>query len=112
MSLRSAKEALEAKNTENQTDPNQGFNYSPFQQGQYQNVQNAWEQRRKLVESLCKKIKEERKKQGLSQRQLAYKSGYSQGTITRAETRGWISFSCLVSLVAALDKTLTLTDIK
>ena len=57
---------------------------------------------------LCQKLKDERMKQGINQRELARRSGYSQGTITRAETRGWISISALLAITAALDKEITL----
>lgn len=62
-----------------------------------------------IAENLRKMIREERKKQGLSQRALALKAGISQGTITRAETRLWVSLGGLLKIITALDKTITLT---
>ena len=53
-------------------------------------------------------IKAERKKQGISQRELAKRSGYSQGTITRLETHMWISMNCLFHVVNGLGKKLIL----
>jgi len=60
-------------------------------------------------EKLQAAIKSERIAQGLTQRQLAVKCGLSQGTITRAERRGWISFSCLLRIAQGLGKEISLT---
>src|ERR1035437_5485987 len=54
---------------------------------------SRWDKQRKLMLTLQEAIKAERKAQGLTQRQLARKSGMSQGTITRAECHGWVSIS-------------------
>ena len=53
-------------------------------------------------------IKSERIAQGLTQRQLATKCNLSQGTITRAERNGWISFSCLLRIANGLGKEIIL----
>ena len=62
------------------------------------------------MDELSKIIKAERVKQGLTQKQLARLSGYSQGTITRAETKCWISMYCLLSIFEALRKKIQLID--
>ena len=53
-------------------------------------------------------IKTLRQAKGWSQRTLAYHSGMSQGTITRAERHGWISIHCLISIAQALGTELKL----
>ena len=53
-------------------------------------------------------IKAERNNQGLTQRELAYKAGMSQGTITRAERNGWVSITCILRIANALGKELIL----
>lgn len=58
------------------------------------------------MEEIQKNIKQERNSQGMTQRELARKSGMSQGTITRAERHGWISLGCLFRIVNALNKKL------
>lgn len=54
-------------------------------------------------------IKQERKSQKLTQRQLATMAGMSQGSITRAENNGWISLDCLLRISNALGKALIIT---
>lgn len=53
-------------------------------------------------------IKAERINQQLTQRELASKSGRSQGTITRIERHGWTSIWTLLKVVEALGKELIL----
>lgn len=60
------------------------------------------------AENLRAEIKKERLAQGMTQRELATKSGMSQGTITRAERHLYISMWCLMRIVAALGKSITL----
>lgn len=55
-------------------------------------------------QELQKYIRDERRAQGLTQRQLARKCGMSQGTITRAERNGWISFWCLMKIAGGLGR--------
>ena len=96
--LTKAKAAMEAAN-------NPGFAYAPFS-----SIQSGLTPSRKNMQDICKEIKAERKRQGMSQRALAAKSGYSQGTITRAETKCWISMYCLLSIFEALGKKIQLID--
>lgn len=49
-------------------------------------------------------IKLERKNQHITQRELAARSGMSQGTITRAERHGYISINSLIRIVSGLGK--------
>jgi ribosome-binding protein aMBF1 (putative translation factor) len=65
---------------------------------------------RTIIEKMGKTIKEERLKKGWSQRELARRSGYSQGTITRAENQMWISMYCLFHIAQALGKDIKLID--
>jgi ribosome-binding protein aMBF1 (putative translation factor) len=53
-------------------------------------------------------IRLERKRQGMSQKELAQTCGISQGTITRAEIHGWISINTLLRIVIGLGKELTI----
>jgi DNA-binding XRE family transcriptional regulator len=59
-----------------------------------------------LMQLLQKAIIAERKSQGLTQRQLAYKAGISQGTITRAEQHGYVSIWMMLRIIDALGKTI------
>lgn len=54
-------------------------------------------------------LKAERQAQCLTQRELARRSGMSQGTVTRAENSGWVSYTCLLRLAQALGKQITLS---
>lgn len=65
---------------------------------------------RQRMDEISKMIKEERMKQNMTQTDLAKKSGYSQGTITRAENNLWISIYCLVSIFEALGKKIELKN--
>src|SRR3989344_2216997 len=74
-----------------------------------QSVQSS--QRDQMIinkEKLQAAIKSERIAQGLTQRQLAAQCNMSQGTITRAERNGWISFSCLLKIAQGLGKEIIL----
>ena len=93
--LTKAKAAMEAAN-------NSSFAY-PFS-----SIQSGLTPSRKNMQDICKEIKAERKRQGMSQRALAAKSGYSQGTITRAETRMWISMNCRFAIANGLGKKISL----
>ena len=112
--LQKAKEALE-KGTTTKEEDNE-FSYNPFATTMAAKMPPSFANANGIVPSrvakmtLCEMIKTERKKKGWSQRQLARESGYSQGTITRAEKYGDISFFCLMSLIEALDKKIILTD--
>lgn len=64
---------------------------------------------RQMIYDLAMMIKQERIKQGMTQRDLARKSGFSQGTITRLETRMWVSMNCIINIINALGKKITLT---
>jgi lambda repressor-like predicted transcriptional regulator len=94
--LTKAKAAMEAAN-------NSSFAYNPFS-----SIQSGLTPSRTNMQDICKEIKAERKRQGMSQRALAAKSGYSQGTITRAETRMWISMNCLFAIANGLGKKISL----
>lgn len=54
------------------------------------------------MQKLQARVKELRTAKGWTQRDLAKKSGMSQGTITRAERHGWVSLWCLIRLSVAL----------
>lgn len=69
---------------------------------------NPWAKIHTQRDKLCASIKTERGMQGLTQRQLASKANMSQGTITRAERHGDISFTCLLRIADALGKEITL----
>ena len=80
-----------------------------WQGNTYQRSNGQLSPERITIEMLAKEIKAERLKQGLTQRQLAHMSNYSQGTITRLETRMWTSMICIIRVAQALNKKLTLT---
>ena len=103
--LDSAIAAMEAVNQ------NKNNIVNPIRQAYYPNGNApAISIQRQRMEELSKMIKSERAKQGLTQKQLAGLSGYSQGTITRAETKCWISMYCLLSIFEALGKKIQLID--
>ena len=103
--LDSAIAAMEAVNQ------NKNNIVNPIRQAYYPNGNApAISIQRQRMEELSKMIKAERVKQGLTQKQLAGLSGYSQGTITRAETKCWISMYCLLSIFEALGKKIQLID--
>ena len=83
------------------------FVYAPFSS---QNIQTVdWKDVHKNMDNLTQQIKAERKRIGISQRKLAQISGMSQGTITRAENRGWCSISAFMKIAIALNKQITLS---
>ena len=112
--MNNLKEALKALN---QAQPSE----APSKKGQLMAaIQAIAEQNQQSVQStqrdqmtinkdkLRASIKSERLAQGLTQRQLAAKCNLSQGTITRAERNGWISFSCLLRIANGLRKEIIL----
>jgi len=96
--LQAAKDALQRKNTAPPPEPEP----EPIPTVQINS-------RTGVRDALRISLKEERNKLGWSQRKLAAKAGLSQGTITRAERHMWISIGCLIRIVDALGKKLTLT---
>ena len=109
------KEALRALNNKQPTEapPRKGQLLAAIQAIAEQNLQSVQSSQRDQViinkEKLQAAIKSERIAQGLTQRQLASKCNMSQGTITRAERNGWISFSCLMRIAQGLGKEISLT---
>ena len=57
-----------------------------------------------ILQELRAQIRNERRLQGLTQRDLAAKAGLSQSTITRAERYSWISLNCLCRIAMGLGK--------
>ncbi len=57
-----------------------------------------------VLESIAQKHKILRKQQGLSQQELAKRSGVSYGSIKRFETSGQISFESLLKLALILNR--------
>ncbi|MCX6722720.1 MAG: helix-turn-helix transcriptional regulator [Candidatus Staskawiczbacteria bacterium] len=55
-------------------------------------------------------MREERIKQGLTQGDLSRIIGLNEGTINRAENGNWISLPCLISILEALDKKISLIN--
>jgi DNA-binding XRE family transcriptional regulator len=110
-----AKEALEKKDLEN-TKLQEEITYRnippiyppPGYRQPQQSVRQQYETINDKRQELCKLLKKERVTQGMTQRDLAKKSGMSQGTITRAEVHGWISITCLLTIAEALGKKITL----
>ena len=60
------------------------------------------------ADNLKQIVKQERKAQGLTQRQLATMANMSQGSITRAEKHGWVSYYAWIKIAHALGKQLTI----
>ena len=60
------------------------------------------------VDNLKQIVKQERKAQALTQRQLAIMANMSQGSITRAEKYGWVSYHAWIKIAHALGKQLTI----
>lgn len=56
-----------------------------------------------VLEEIASKHKQLRKKQGLSQQELANRSGVSLGSLKRFETTGQISFESLLKLAQILN---------
>lgn len=57
-----------------------------------------------ILEAIAQKHKILRKQQGLSQQELAKRSGVSYGSIKRFETSGQISFESLLKLALILNR--------
>lgn len=77
-------------------------------QNNYQVQSNAQSPAVINMDKIKASIKAERVALGWSQRDLASKSGMSQGTITRAEKYGWISIWALLRITNALGKEIAL----
>lgn len=75
----------------------------------YQNQMPNTNVARAMMSTIMQDIKEERLRQGLTQRQLAQKAGMSQATITRAEKNAWVSIWAILRIAAALGKSLKIT---
>lgn len=108
-------EAMQALSRKQPTEapPKKGQLMAAIQAFAEQNQQATQSMQRDLAtinkDKLQASIKSERLAQGLTQRQLAVKCNMSQGTITRAERNGWISFSCLLRIAQGLGKEISLT---
>lgn len=101
--LLSAINAIKNKNLPKQSPPPVTSSQTAY------NPVSASNQRQSAFDLLATTIKTERKAKGWTQRDLASKCGYSQGTITRAENNMWISLTCLTSIANALGKKINLT---
>ena len=62
-----------------------------------------WETAEEMNEALALRLKNIRKRRGLSQQQLSDKSGVSYGSLKRFETSGQISLLSLTKLAVALN---------
>ena len=62
-----------------------------------------WETAEEMNEALALRLKNIRKRRGLSQQQLSEKSGVSYGSLKRFETTGQISLLSLTKLAVALN---------
>lgn len=62
-----------------------------------------WENEEEIALSLAKRIKEIRRRKGISQERLAELSGVSFGSIKRFETSGQISFIHLIKIAKSLN---------
>lgn len=104
--LEKAKIAL--KNQVEEPDQNQAPGYGTVNNAKtpYPTPNNPYQQN---INDIAAFIKAERNRLGWSQRDLARKANYSQGTITRLESRMWVSLTCLVQVANALGKKITLT---
>ena len=60
------------------------------------------------ADNLKQIVKQERKRLGWTQRELARKADMSQGSITRAEKHGWVSYYAWIKIAHALGKQLTI----
>ena len=63
----------------------------------------VWETPEEINQKLAQRLKQLRKRRGISQLQLSEKSNVSYGSIKRFETSGQISLISLTKLCAALD---------
>ena len=59
--------------------------------------------RRSVLSALVERVRARRKEQGLSQKQLAARSGVSCASVRRFETQGGISLSSLLRIAQVLD---------
>ncbi len=59
--------------------------------------------RQSVLSALVERVRARRKEQGLSQKQLAARSGVSYASVRRFETEGEISLSSLMRIAQALD---------
>lgn len=98
----------QTNNNTSQTSP-PAFAYGPFNSRQSLPIIVNWQDVRNNMENLTKQIRQERKSLGISQRKLAQISNMSQGTITRAENKGWCSISAFMRIAIALNKQITLS---
>jgi transcriptional regulator with XRE-family HTH domain len=75
-----------------------------FEEAQYEQADRFWEEREPMLEMFGRRIRAGRYRAGLSQRQLANRSGVSQSTISRLE-RGrclGLTFIRLVAICSAM----------
>ena len=75
-----------------------------------QPVSTSTSPQRIQMDGISQMIKAERLKQGMTQKDLGKKAGYSQGTITRSENNLWISLYCMISIFEALGKKIQLIN--
>lgn len=59
--------------------------------------------RQSVLSALVERVRARRKEQGLSQKQLAARSGVSYASVRRFETEGEISLSSLIRIAQVLD---------
>ncbi len=62
----------------------------------------VWETPEEIDLALAKRVREIRKRRGISQKQLSERCGVSYGSIKRFETTGLISFLSLTKIAAEL----------
>lgn len=103
--LAKAKEALKQKKTNNQTTI-QATTTHPLN-----NYQHPGTTAREIIDSIQTQIKTIRKKGKISQKELAYRCGYSQTTIHRIENGKGGSTFALIAMLAGLNQTLVITPI-
>lgn len=63
------------------------------------NIKNS----REIAKEIAERVKQKRKKYGLTQEALSKKSGVSYGSVKRFETKGEISLSSLINIAVALE---------
>jgi DNA-binding XRE family transcriptional regulator len=101
--LQDAITATQLRNAKQTQQNNPG--YTPFT---FPNPTN-FNTRQTHRDNLRIQIKQLRKAKGWTQRELAKHSGYSQGTITRAEKHLWVSLDCVIGIANALGLNLKIT---
>ena len=108
--LKKQQEPVEVPSPSSPPDDNINFVEGMINEGIAQTHQQsagvAWPEINKNVDDLMSAIKTRRIALGWSQRELAIRSGMSQGTITRAECHGDISFRTTIRITIALGKQL------